>query len=332
MVETQEVKKDGGKIGKFFKNKTNIWMTISVLLAVVLVLVVVWPNGVSKNAAGQKLVDFLNSRTGGGVTLIGVSDGGSNLYEVNVSYQGKAIPVYVTKGGDYVIYQAEKLIIENTSLADNSATQNTQAEVPKTDKPKVEAFVFAYCPYGLQFEKALSPVYALLKNKADINIVYIGAMHGDFEKTESLRQLCILKNYGKDKLWAYLNQFTVDTTIGACSGDAVCLAPLLDKIYTSISVDSSRINSCMTSDGSSLYQASMDEAAKLGISGSPDLVINGVETSVARNPEAIKKAICDAFTDSSKIAECSQTLSTTSATPSFGSGSSSSSSSAASCG
>ncbi len=327
MVDLEKEAKHEGQAFKNFFHKKKFWMSLSIALAVILVLVLIWPSGMSSGKAGTALVASLNERTGGGVTLKNISSMG-NLYAVNVVYQNQEIPVYMTRDGKYMVMGVQELTPSNTTDTSNTNTDtNTQPkEVPKTAKPVVEAFVFAYCPYGLQFEKALSPVYTLLKNKADINIVYIGAMHGDFEKTESLRQLCIQKNYGKDKLWAYLNKFFVDTNIGACNGDAACLTPLLSKIYSSTGIDSTKIDSCMTSDALALYQTDTDRAASLGISGSPDFVINGVETSVARNPDAIKTAICDAFTTAP--AECSQTLSTASATPSFGSGSSTSSSTA----
>ena len=85
----------------------------------------------------------------------------------------------------------------------------------------------------------------------------------------------------------------------------------------------------MPVDGVELYDADVEKAAGLGQSGSPAFMINGVDVSVSRTPEAIKTAICSAFTTAPS--ECSQTLSTESATPSFGS-STSSSSAAASCG
>ncbi len=170
----------------------------------------------------------------------------------------------------------------------------------------------------MQFEKALVPVYNLFKDKADINVVAIGAMHGPFEKTESLRQLCIQENYGKDKLWAYLDKFIVNTAIGDCQGDDACLNPVLSPIMASLSIDKGKIDSCMTSNAESLYNADGARANSLGVSGSPTFVINGVESQVSRTPEAIKTAICNAFTDSSKPSECSQILSTTPATPGFG--------------
>jgi hypothetical protein len=242
-------------------------------------------------------------------------------------YKGQEIPVYITRDGKYFVQGATEIAAASgQATADSSAS--TPADVPKTDKPKVEAFVFSYCPYGLQFEKALSPVYDLLKSKADINVVYIGAMHGEYEKVESLRQLCIQKNYEKDTFWKYLNKFTADTAIGSCGNDMNCSKPLAENIMKSLSIDVAKINTCMQDEAQALYDADGARAQELGISGSPTFVINGVEAQVGRTPAAIEAAICNAFTTAPS--ECSQNLSSSAASAGFGA--SAGSSSGASCG
>ena len=204
----------------------------------------------------------------------------------------------------------------DNSAADSSANTQAPTDVPKTDKPKVQAFIFSYCPYGLQFEKALFPVYDLLKTKADINIVAIGAMHGEFEKTETLRQISIEKLYSRDKLFAYLKEFDSSTDIGGCSGDDTCLNKYLPAIYTKLGIDKTKVENYMKTSAPALYDAQGTEASSLGISGSPTFVINGVQVSVSRTPDAIKQAVCNAFTTAP--AECSKNLSTASASAGFG--------------
>lgn len=307
------IQKEELKIKKFFSHKANIWMTVSVVLAIILVAVLIMNNGVSKSTAGQKIIDFAKAQ-GIDATLIKVESQDS-LYKVTISIDGQEGAVYITKDGKYFTQSAVSLA---STKASSDSSSGTAAEVPKSNKPVVEAFIFSYCPYGLQFEKALVPVYNLLKNKADINVVAIGAMHGEFEKVESFRQLCVQKLYGKDKLIAYLEKFDINTDIGNCNGDAVCLKPLLNQIYSLIGIDSVKVDSCMTADAEKLYNVDMARAAELGVSGSPTFVINGVQVSVGRNPEAIKQAICDAFTTAPS--ECSQTLSSDAATAGFGGG------------
>jgi len=205
----------------------------------------------------------------------------------------------------------------------SSSTSTTTTEVPKSDKPTVELYVYSYCPYGLQMEKAIIPVVELFGDKIDFKIRQIGAMHGDYEKVEAQRQLCVEKNY-PDKFLDYLLAFAEDTS---CStGADTCLTAKLTSLYTELGINANTINSCMTSDGVTMYNAEVSNANSEGVSGSPTLIINGVDVSVNRNPEAIKGEICNAFND--VPSECSTTLSTASASAGFGSSTSSSSSSA----
>jgi len=322
----KEIKKEEKKVEKFFHKKENVWMSVSIILAVILIVSLgfnYFGGGISKNAAGEKAVEFIKTSFGADVnTFTNVTDLGK-IYEITVPYQGQDIPVYISKDGKYFISSAINM---NVVASTPSNTATTTKEVPKTDKPVVEGYFFSYCPYGTQFEKAMIPVYNLLKNKVDFNIVFIGAMHGEYEKTESLRQICVQKEYGKDKLWAYLSQFLASTDIGNCNGGDSCLAPYLTKIMKNLSIDEAKIKTCMTKDAEALYNADVQKSSEAGISGSPTFVINGVQSQVARSPEAIKQAICDAFTTAPS--ECSQTLSSTAASAGFGSGTGSASSSA----
>lgn len=315
------------------KRSMNIWMIVSAVLLIAILAIILVPKispGVSGKAVSSdesaKLIDFINKNLvkNGTVTFSSASDLG-DIYEVNVTYNGKIIPTYVTKDGKYFIQGVIDMNNPPNLTSTASSSANVPQNVTKSDKPEVEAFVFAYCPYGLQFEKALLPVYTLLKDKANISLVFIGAMHGEHEHIESLRQLCIQKEYGKDKLFEYLSKFDIDTTIGTCAGNDTCLSPLLESLMSSISVDKSKIDLCMTTDAEALYNADMAKAKSAGISGSPTFLINGAKVTVTRSPEAIKKAICDAFT--SAPSECSQTLSATAATAGFGAGTAAASSS-----
>lgn len=328
------------------KLRKNPWIVSTIFLALVLVAVIIWASmsggfgssttSVSAATAGDNVVKFINSNPSlqGQVSIVSTEKQDS-LYKVTLSYQGQDVPVYATLDGKYLVSNVVPL---NTPINTTTPEQTPAKEVPKTDKPVVEAFVFSYCPYGLQFEKALGPAYDLLKSKANISIVFIGAMHDPqgcsgaacFEKTESLRQLCIQKIYGKDKLFSYLAKFTVNTTIGNCQGDATCLAPLLQTIYTQTGINKAQVESCMAKDAEALYTANMARASALGISGSPGFVINDVEVQVNRSPDAIKTAICNAFTTAPS--QCNQTLSTAAASAGFGGTSgTASASSTASC-
>ena len=203
-------------------------------------------------------------------------------------------------------------------MGNNVANSNINAPkgVIKSDKPIVETFVFSYCPYGLQFEKALFPAYDLLKDKADFRIVAIGAMHGEFEKTESLRQISIENIYGKDKLFSYLKEFDINGDIGSCSGDESCLNNYLPDVYKKLSIDKTKIENYMKTNAEKIYNEQNARANSLGVGGSPTFIINGAQVQVSRTAESIKEAVCNAF--NTKPEECSQSLSTQSANPGFG--------------
>lgn len=300
------------------KLKKNPWIisTIALGLIVIVLLIVnftgITGNVISGDDAGQKLVSYLNSRTGGGVTYLSSEDLG-DLYKVTVVYQGSNIPVYATKDGGYFVQSAVPITAD---VASTQTQQQAQKDIPKSDKPVADAFIFSYCPYGLQFEKALFPVYDLLKNKVDFNIVAIGAMHGEYEKQETLRQISIEKLYNKDKLFAYLKEFDNNADIGDCNGDDTCLNKYLPALYSKLGIDKTKVENYMKTNAEAVYNEQGKEANSLGISGSPTFVINGVNVQVARNAEAIKGAICDAF--NTVPDECSQTLSTASPSPGFG--------------
>jgi len=213
-------------------------------------------------------------------------------------------------------------VVKKVSTSSSASSSTPTPKIPGA--PTAQAFVFAYCPYGLQFEKALLPVYNLLKSKANIEIVYIGAMHGPFEEKESLRQLCIQNIYGEDGLMNYLAQFDINSAIGNCGGADSCLNPLISDIMSQQGIDVDKINTCMQNDAPALYAADEATASSAGVSGSPTFILNGAQVNVNRDSESIKKAICDAFT--TQPSECSQTLSSTASSPGFGADSSSSSS------
>lgn len=304
------------------KVRKNPWIVSSLILgAIILVFVVGNVFGmtgfsftgkvVSGNDVGNNLISYLNSK-GGTYTFDSVKTV-SGVYEVTIDDKGQKIPLYVTKDGNF-IQQGYPLVSLSTNADTNSQT-DTQTNIPKTDKPSVELYVFAYCPYGLQMEKAMIPVVKLLGNKIDFKIKQIGAMHGDFEKVEAQRQLCIEKNY-PDKFLDYVLAFAEDTSCP--NGAATCIDAKLKTLYTKFGFDASKINSCMTSQGETLYNAEVSNANSNGVSGSPTLKINGVDSQVSRSPEAILTGVCSAFNNAPS--ECSQTLSTTQASAGFGAG------------
>lgn len=281
---------------------------------------------ISEDKAGETLVTYFNSVTGGGVELIKVEDIG-NLYKVTVSYEDQEIPVYITKDGDYLVSGAVSLSeLEEQTDTDSSDAQ--PQEIPKSNKPVVELYVFTYCPYGTQAEKGMIPAAELLGDNIEFKIRQVGAMHGEYEKIEAERQLCIEKNY-PNKFLDYILEFALDAEIGACGSNAQCSEPLVNALFTKLGIDKAKINSCMEKEGEDLFSAEEANAQGNGVGGSPTLIINGVEVQSARSPAAYLETICSAFNNAPS--ECEEVLDSASPSAGFGS-STASSASTSSCG
>ncbi len=194
----------------------------------------------------------------------------------------------------------------------------------KKDKPEVELFVMGYCPYGLQMEKAIIPVVELLKGKIsfDVKFVYY-AMHGEKEIKEQLRQWCI-ETGQNSKYLSYLKCFVENGDTEACLDtagiDKQKLASCVEKTDKEFSVTESYNNkSSWLSGRFPLFNVNKKDNEKYKVAGSPTMAINGVVAeNVARNPDALLKAICLGFKD--KPEECSKELSTETPKPGFGTG------------
>ncbi len=320
----KEIEKEEHKVIKSMRN--NPWMLSSIILGVVALILIfnsfsesgLTKNIISADEAGKKLLSYYLLNGAEGLELSSVEEQ-NELYKVNFKYQGAIVPIYTTKdgqlAGSMTILVAKDPVMGN-NIKNSNINANAPQDIPKSDKPIVEAFIFSYCPYGLQFEKALFPVYDLLKDKADFRIVAIGAMHGEYEKIESLRQISIEQLYDKAKLFAYLKEFDANTGIGSCRGDDSCLDKYLPSIYSKLGIDKTKIEEYMKTDASKVYDEQNARANSLGVGGSPTFVINRAQVQVNRNADSIKEAVCDAF--NSEPEECSQSLSTQSASPGFG--------------
>lgn len=199
----------------------------------------------------------------------------------------------------------------------------------KTAKPQVKFFVMAYCPYGIQAEKGLEPVYQLLKNKVDWQPRYViykdyctnasaeqqaqceksnclkegdqtyCSMHGLAELNQDLRELCAFKIGDLDKWWKFVSLKNENCTVSdveTCWQEQALAAGL----------DTAQITSCLASEKWDLIKEQLAEMSKYKATGSPMVFINDVLYNGGRAPEDYKKAICESFSD--QPAECQQVL------------------------
>jgi hypothetical protein len=210
-----------------------------------------------------------------------------------------------------------------TPPAQQPAAQQAPAtpNVPKTEKPKVELFIMSYCPYGLQMQKAYVPAAKLLAGKADMTVKWVSyAMHGEKEVQENTRQYCIQKEQA-DKYLAYATCFVGSTDTAACQKEAGIDATKLQTCYDAadkqFSISANFADKASWLSGQ-FPQYNVDKAAnqQYGVQGSPTMVINGQQVQIGRSSEAVKQAICAAFTTPPK--ECQTALNTAQENPGAG--------------
>jgi len=294
------------------KIKHNPWMGSTAVLGVIVIILLAtmfYPNltgnVVSGSNAGGKLVDYLNTRTGGGVSFISAEDMG-NIYSVMVSYQNQTIPVFVTKDGKYFVQAAIPMTEEVAPIDTPTPTDSQPQTLTKSDKPTVELFVMTHCPYGTQSEKGIIPAIQALGSKADATIRFVHYfMHGEKEELETYNQVCIREEQNA-KFLTYLQCFLED------SNSARCL--------TKAGIDTAKLNSCLANNNTKAkqyYEVDKTLSNKYGVQGSPTLIINGVEASSARDSASYLNTICGAF-NTAPTAECSKQLSSASPSPGFG--------------
>lgn len=275
-------------------------------------------SGIGTEAAKAK-VEKLIADGGGGAEVKEVTEEGG-LYKIVISANGQEQPVYITKDGTKFIQSAISFEeIEKQQEEAKKQMEEQNKEIPKADKPTVDLFVMSFCPYGNQAEDTIRPVYNLLKDKADFNFRYIvtaegdkiSSLHGQPEVDQNEREACILKNYGKDSWVSFVAYVNAN-----CGSDGSCW----EAGAKSLSIDTAKISSCVSSEGTALMKADASASEAAGASGSPTMVVNGVQTQTVYqygNSEEYKKVICGAF--NTQPAECSQELSSETSTAEGGS-------------
>lgn len=299
------------------KNFLIIFFTIVVLSSILASLVFLLPQRRVSRPKLEKVspssilegINKLLSQDGLSATLESFTEE-SNLYKLKIKLSnGQELEIFATNDGKYVF----PYVIDLTQTPAQSAPQ--QKSVEKRERPDVKLFVMSYCPFGLQMEKALLPVWKLLKEKADIGVYFVDyLMHGKKEMEENLRQYCIQKEE-KDKYLAYLECFVKEGKFEECLKEAKINQEKL-KVCQEITDKEFKISENFKEVGYPPFDVHKDLNEKYGVRGSPTLVINDVEVQVERSPEKVKEAICNAFLNPPE--ECKTSLSSTPASPGFG--------------
>lgn len=322
-IESSEKKEEriSDKLGNDFTQKLreNPWIISTIVLGVLVVFMLfsntsITGNSISEGKAQEILNNFFEDNVPEDVVIKDISVE-SGLYKAMVEYQGSEIPVYLTQDG-------KSLASLQVLPSENSEDSLTQTEeITKTDKPQVEIFVMSFCPYGIQGEKLLKPVYDLLKDNVDFKIRFfatpqgdtieeVRSLHGNLEAQEDARQVCIDKYYSDDKLWDYV--YEIANTCPTAYNDEETLDSCWKAAAEKIGISVDRINDCYNNEVEMILDRFREDGElvnEYGLSGSESIVVNGVKLYAGDyrwSPDKTKDLICQGFNKAPE--ECSTDL------------------------
>jgi hypothetical protein len=272
--------------------------------------------GISDSQIGKRAVDYINANklSQTPASLVSVSEE-SGLIKIKIKIDTSEFDSYATKDGKFLFPQALDMSGKKAEATDSTKTPETNKPVTKNDKPMLEAYVVARCPYGLQMQRAMADAVKNLPSLAQyLTVRYMGSvsgntitsMHGEAEATENFRQICIREEQ-PTKYWNYVScQMKAGDTTG-CT--------------TSTGVDSAKLSACIkdTSRGITYAKKDFDLNTKYNVSGSPTLVLNGSNISETgyggRSSDGVKSMVCAGFNTEASF--CSTKLNTAEAAASF---------------
>ncbi len=309
------------------KVRGNPWILATFVcgvLAMVLLFVTlsggITGNAISEDKIGELALNFFNNKLSSTTGTLNSVKESSGLYEVDLDVQGEVVPLYFTKDGKFIQQGYELISLESTS---SSSTE--QEEIPKSDKPVVQLFVMSFCPYGVKAENNIFSIVNLFKDKIDFKIRYIvnvngdtidkvSSLHGINEAKEDARQLVIRKYY-PNKFYNYLKE--IDNNCSSVSSDATKLDACWKNAANKLGIDVNKIETAAYGkEGIDLLKEEEEIAGQYDVSGSPTLIINGVQSdAIYSGTSETQSAICMAFNDVPST-ECTTKLSDSSTTTS----------------
>lgn len=280
-----------------------------------------------------KAGEFINKNLLQGETTASISQVAeeNGLYKISLKLEDQEFTSFMTRDGKKFFFSG---IDMDAAEAEATAGEQTEKDIPKTEKPTVELFVMSYCPFGLQAEKGILPVVNLLRDKIDFQLKFVDyLMHGEQEMAENLRQYCVSRSESR-KLTDYLACFSRTGKAAECliseKIDAIKLAACENETDAAYNIKKSFADKALwRKDDYPPFDVFAVDNEKYDVSGSPAFVVNGTMVSPKRDAESLKKMICGAFID--EPAECATGLSPDLPSAGFGEGAAGDSVSAGNC-
>ncbi|MGB9707482.1 MAG: DsbA family protein [Microgenomates group bacterium] len=242
----------------------------------------------------------------------------SGLYEFQLTLKdqnNQKFISYITKDGKILFTSGIKIdeLFKSQNTSPRQQKKLTCNDLKKDSKPKLTAYIMANCPYGLQmqrvFKNLINTDNATLNN---LRVEYIfnqdsnfengdlNSLHGKEEAQENLRQICIREEQSS-LYWPYVSCYMQKE-----NNSENCL--------TQAGVNTEILKSCMNDKNRGLKYATADfeNTQRLGVSGSPTLVLNDSQIVSefdfgGRNPNAIKEILC--CSADKKLAYCNKEFS-----------------------
>jgi len=244
----------------------------------------------------------------------------------NITENGKLVMMGCTSDYNRLIMGVQQSVVTINQIKQMTAqvkanTANITKPLTKLDKPTVQLYVMSHGPFGTEMQKVMIPVAKLFGKKINFEPKFVYyTMHGMIEAQDNSIEYCMNDNY-PDKYMNYMKCFLISGNSTECILN-VSTSP--DKIRNCTTDLDNRYGITKMFNNKStwlngkypLYPVNAADNKKYGVTDSPTLVLNGKIVKIASNPEAIKEAICSAFTN--KPPECNVILSNKTPSQGFG--------------
>jgi len=210
-------------------------------------------------------------------------------------------------------------MISKVDHRDTTIEQALTEEIARAggSKPKVELFVMAQCPYGIEAEAALAPTILKFSDQIDFRLHFIAeeagrekpatstkpqraregpaceadvltgsgrfrSLHGDPEIEEGIRQVVIMALY-PERYFEYI----------LCRNKEIYL-PNWASCAERVGMDPDKIRALAKAPrGQVLFQENIRRANLLGINASPTLLVNGREIRNVIDAAVFERSICE---------------------------------------
>ena len=218
---------------------------------------------------------------------------------------------------------------EEQAKKENYPQENLDAMGYHEEKPRLDYFVMAFCPYGNPADEAASELHNLFGEKVSIQPHYIlsvngdtiQSLHGEQEGNQGIRELCALEELGKEAFFNFtlaVNEQCSSSNADSCwegaaesaGVDVEAIKACMDERKITLATNHTQMNSKLVSEDSRTGELRQPGA-------SPTFLINGKTYSGARDANSLKDALCEQF--DTPPAECQESIESQANAPASGS-------------